>query len=361
MRSSRGSRPSPSSAVAPLPNEEPRRRDAHLERGGAVRRGEGSRAVARIDERREQLVLAAQDEDIEWRAVQERVDGARHLALGLEVRVAPGDAIERVAGMEAEQVGPGRPLEDARVDVELVARQLEAARSAVGEGHAGDEALAHDRLDLDHGGDLLARERAVAMHGDGERCTERGDRQERQRHEAACHREDRPASGRAHACHEEERARHGEQQRGDARLERHSRPPGAALRARPAGGLESSSELPASNLSDARTGWRVCSGSLSATFGARAPRWRGNRRLGAHPAVLPQDHWNVEGHTRARVRPLLRGRELQGRGRPRALDRLVEGTFVPSVVGFRAGSWPRIQLLDAAGLAPSAAGRASAP
>ena len=91
------------------------------------------------------------------------------------------------------------------------------------------EALAHDRLDLDHRRDLLAGQRVVAVDRNRERATQRGDGEEREGREPARHGEERPAARGAHAEHQRRDARQREQRGGDARIERHPPPPSPSL------------------------------------------------------------------------------------------------------------------------------------
>src|SRR5207237_8923940 len=58
------------------------------------------------------------------------------------------DAIELVYRVQAEQVRPGVPLEDVRIHVERVARQLVHRQAVIGQGDGGAEAWGRHRLGI---------------------------------------------------------------------------------------------------------------------------------------------------------------------------------------------------------------------
>ena len=67
---------------------------------------------------------AAQIEQVDGSRRSQRGDAARAIPLIVERDVATGGAVEIVGGVQSKQIDPGLPLEDVRVDVELVAGEL---------------------------------------------------------------------------------------------------------------------------------------------------------------------------------------------------------------------------------------------
>src|SRR4051794_24581514 len=131
-----------------LAHEQPARRDANLELGRLLHLDEGGRAILGVIERREKRVALAQAKELDRPLVAQEVDGARRAALLGELVVAAGDAVELVGGVQADEVGDRLPLEDVRVDVNLIALEIERAAAAIG--------IAHDRGELLRRGGLHA-------------------------------------------------------------------------------------------------------------------------------------------------------------------------------------------------------------
>src|SRR5438093_10930191 len=95
---------------------------------------------------------------------------ARGGAFLLDRPKPPPDAVELVGGGKAEQVRERMPLEDARVDVDLVPGDRVGRHPAVGKAQRGRELLRAVGTHRDARGELLARERAVALVALGERA-----------------------------------------------------------------------------------------------------------------------------------------------------------------------------------------------
>ncbi len=131
----------------------------------------------------------AQIEQIQGLLPTERMQRARGGAFLLDRPKPSPDAVELVGGGKAEQVRERMPLEDARVDVDLVPGDRVGRHAAVGKLQRGRELLRAVRTHRDARGELLARERAVALDADGDRALEEPQRNEQQpeerpRHEA---------------------------------------------------------------------------------------------------------------------------------------------------------------------------------
>src|SRR3954454_7168362 len=136
------------SSLRCLAHEQPARRDANLELGRMLHLDEGGGAILGVIERREKRVALAQAKELDRPLVAQEVDGARRAALLGELVVAAGDAVELVGGVQADEVGDRLPLEDVRVDVNLIALEIERAAAAIG--------IAHDRGELLRRGGLHA-------------------------------------------------------------------------------------------------------------------------------------------------------------------------------------------------------------
>src|SRR3954468_1908770 len=187
-------------------HEEPARRDANLELGRLLHLDEGGRAILGVVERREKRVALAQAKELDRPLVAQEIDGARRAPLLGELVVAAGDAIELVGGVQADEIGDRLPLEDVRVDVDLVASKIERAARAIRIAHRGSELLGRGGLHADARSDLLARQRLVPLHaerqpaGDGaerdeQQADERAhgeapDAQSKERHQSGAHQDD---------------------------------------------------------------------------------------------------------------------------------------------------------------------------
>ena len=121
----------------------------------------------------------AQAEEVERPLGAERVNGALGAALGIDITVAAGEAGELVLGVQAQHVGERPPLEDVRVDVDLVAGDVIARLAAVGKAHRRREALVARGLHDDPRGEVLPRQRAVALRADGDGAEKAAQREQR--------------------------------------------------------------------------------------------------------------------------------------------------------------------------------------
>src|SRR3954463_8995863 len=139
-----------------LAHEEPARRDANLELGRLLHLDEGGRAILGVVERREKRVALAQAKELDRPLVAQEIDGARRASLLRQLLVAAGDAVELIRRVQADEIGDRLPLEDMRVEVDLVALQIECAAAAVGIVHGSAELLRRRRLHADPRGDVLA-------------------------------------------------------------------------------------------------------------------------------------------------------------------------------------------------------------
>lgn len=108
-------------------------------------------------------------EDIQRLGLGERKDRPDCGPLLLESRVPPGDAVELIGGVEAEEIRQRCPLEDVRVDVQVIARQSEACLPIVGEAKFRLESLRSRRTDLDPGRECLTCECLVSLRGYSQR------------------------------------------------------------------------------------------------------------------------------------------------------------------------------------------------
>jgi len=77
--------------------------------------------------------------------------------------------------MQAEEIPDRLPLEDVRIDVELIAGQLVHHLAPVRQAHACPKALLAERLDLHGGGQGLLREGVVTLDGDTDHGKQAGD------------------------------------------------------------------------------------------------------------------------------------------------------------------------------------------
>ena len=119
-----------------------------------------------IEQRRERSVALAQVEQVDRAARAERMQRARGRALLLDRAVAPADAVELVRGAQPDQVRDWLPFENVRIEIDLVAGDIEGRLPAVGEDKARLEALRADRMDDDAPGRLFFNERPVALRTD---------------------------------------------------------------------------------------------------------------------------------------------------------------------------------------------------
>src|SRR5919197_6155459 len=103
-----------------------------------------------------------------------------------------------------------------RVDVDLVAGDLIARLATVGKAHRRREALRAGRLHDDARGQVLARQRAVALRADGDGAEEAAGREERDGGEQPDGKAERSrAKQRDERGDEEQRAERSENERGD--------------------------------------------------------------------------------------------------------------------------------------------------
>src|SRR5437667_7935941 len=154
------------------------RRDAQLELGGPGHRHERRGAVLGVEQWSEELVTLAQPEEIHRSLPTQGVDGPDGGALLLDSTVASRHAVELVRGVEAEHVRERLPLEDVRVDVDLVSRDVERPLAAVGKANGGGEALRTRRPDEEPRRDVLARQHPVALDPDGDRAGDTSEREQ---------------------------------------------------------------------------------------------------------------------------------------------------------------------------------------
>src|SRR5436309_12009938 len=108
------------SSLRCLAHEQPARRDTNLELDRLLHLDESGGAVLGVVERREKRVALAQAKELDRPLVAQEIDGARCASLLRQLLVAAGDAVELVGGVQADKVGDRLPLEDVRVDVDLV-------------------------------------------------------------------------------------------------------------------------------------------------------------------------------------------------------------------------------------------------
>src|SRR5437762_11094320 len=89
-------------------------------------------------------------------------------------------AVEFVDGVQAKNVRQRSPLENVRVDVDLVSGELESCLASVGKADGSREALRPLRLHREMRCDVLARQRKVTLDTDGDRAREPSERKQEQ-------------------------------------------------------------------------------------------------------------------------------------------------------------------------------------
>src|SRR5207253_650309 len=141
------------------------------------RRYERRRTVPGIDHWTKAREEPSQLEHVDGIRRRERIDAARSRLLVLQPIVTTADAVELVGRVQPEDVRPGVPLDDERIHVDRVARELERAATAVGEGERGSELLWPRHARRDGGRDDFTRERPIAERGETDRSRERRQRQ----------------------------------------------------------------------------------------------------------------------------------------------------------------------------------------
>ncbi len=135
-------------------------------------------AVFGVDEWLETDVFARQLEYIDRPLRCEAVDRAPTRALVVEIHVAPADAIELVLGVQADPARHRFPLENVRVDVELVSRQIERHLSSIGELEMRREQLSSVGLDSNQRCGFLACQRSVSGRSQCHACEHHAQRNE---------------------------------------------------------------------------------------------------------------------------------------------------------------------------------------
>jgi uncharacterized membrane protein len=93
-------------------------------------RHEGGAAIERIDPRQVMVIALKQRPHIDLLRGIQRVHGAGRAALAVDVGIAAADALQPVGGVEAQHIGRAAPLENARVDLPIVAAQRVALGGA---------------------------------------------------------------------------------------------------------------------------------------------------------------------------------------------------------------------------------------
>src|SRR5438132_14318102 len=94
--------------------------------------------------------------------------------------VASRHAVEFVDGVQANHVRQRLPLEDVRVDVDLVSGELESCLASVGKPDGSREALRPLRLHREMRCDVLARQRQITLDTDGDRAREPSERKQKE-------------------------------------------------------------------------------------------------------------------------------------------------------------------------------------
>src|SRR5712671_6099923 len=156
------------------------RRNPQLELRGLVDGDESCRAVFGVEEGREEGVALAQIEQIQGLFPAERMQRARGGTFLLDLPKPPPDAVELVGGGKAQHVRERVPLEDARVHVDLVPGDRVGRHPPVGKAQRGCEMLRAVGTHSDARGELLARQRAVALYADSDRTFEDSERNKQQ-------------------------------------------------------------------------------------------------------------------------------------------------------------------------------------
>ena len=94
--------------------------------------------------------------------------------------IASRHAVEFVDGVQANHVRQRLPLEDVRVDVDLVSGELESCLASVGKADRSREALRPLRLHREMRCDVFARQRQITLDTDGDRAREPPERKQEQ-------------------------------------------------------------------------------------------------------------------------------------------------------------------------------------
>src|SRR5437868_2483760 len=94
--------------------------------------------------------------------------------------IASRYAVEFVDGVQAEHVRQRLPLENVRVDVDLISSELESCLASIGKADRSREALQPLRLHREMRCDILARQRQVTLDTDGDRAREPSERKQEQ-------------------------------------------------------------------------------------------------------------------------------------------------------------------------------------
>ena len=163
-------------------DEETRRRYTQLELFRARDRDERCRAVVCIEKNGKQRITAPQAEEVDRLIATHRVDRARRAAFMFDGMIAARYAIQFIRSVQPHHVGERFPLQDVRVDVERVTRQLERVLRAIGKAESGREALRCNGLHSYAHCGCLVRQCLVTLNADGD-ATRQGAHGENQQSE----------------------------------------------------------------------------------------------------------------------------------------------------------------------------------